>query len=91
VSEVATYRDPSPEAERRRHQAREAKRKRQREQLRERRRNHLISEVEHLIGTDHTESIAQRLGYSSGNALGKALSGYGRGDLARKFYKRRAT
>jgi hypothetical protein len=46
--------------------------------------NELIAEVEFIIGTDHPENIAQRLGYKPAS-LSRRLSRAGRADLAAPF------
>lgn len=45
-------------------------------------RDTLPTEVEHLLGTDHPERIAARLGYSNLNQLTSVLTKYGRPDVA---------
>ena len=48
-------------------------------------RDTLPAEVEHLLGTDRPDRIAQRLGYSNLNQLTSVLTRYGRPDLSRRL------
>ena len=48
-------------------------------------RQHVIEDVEWIIGTDHPRSIAHRLGYASLDSLLDNLRRWGRGDLARRL------
>ena len=45
-------------------------------------RQHVIEDVEWIIGTDHPRSIAHRLGYRRLNTLQTSLREWGRADLA---------
>ena len=45
----------------------------------------VVEDVEWLLGTDHPDSIAARLGYPSSRRLGDALRRWGRTDLARRL------
>jgi hypothetical protein len=49
-------------------------------------REHVVGEVEWLLGTDRPARIARRLGYRSCEALAKRLQRSGRPDLASHFY-----
>ena len=46
------------------------------------RKQHVIEDVEWIIGTDHPDNVARRLGYRSSKCLADQVKLWGRPDLA---------
>ena len=49
------------------------------------RRDYIVGEVEHILGSDAPDNIARRLGYSRPQHLARMLERAGRDDLASHF------